>query len=102
MQPERVPIRVRSDRQHGGRLDALRRTAAVVRAVGVRHEEAQRVVAAAQVQHDEQPAAHTLGQCEIGQQSRGGEAQRERRHTVLEECSSCHTHRSILHEAHTN
>ena len=88
VQAQRLPARsLPTCRTFAGR-NRERRPTAVVEGVGVRHEQAQAVVPAREVEHDEVAARRALRPREIGEKLRRGEADRERRNAALEECAS--------------
>ena len=90
MQAERLAARIGADLQDGARGNRERRPLAVVRGVGVRHEHAEPVVPAGQIEDDEVAAARALRAREIREKRRRGEAERERRHAVFDEVASRH------------
>src|SRR5262245_62696771 len=101
METKRHLRRIRSNLQHvyGGHAD--RRPAAVIKRIEIRHDHAQRVVAAAQIQHDEIPGARPLGEREIAQKLRRSEGDRKGRESTLDELSSCEDRKSTrLNSSH--
>src|SRR5919106_6727794 len=77
MQAEGLAAAVAADLQHLACGNGDRRTAARVERIQVRHQRAQRVVAAAQIHHDEVAAARALRQRNVAQERGGRKAYRE-------------------------
>jgi hypothetical protein len=92
VQAERGPRRVGADLQDLPRRHGDRRPPAVIERIVVRHQHAERVVAAAQIQHDEVPRPRALRAREIRQELRSGERHRERRDAALDELPSGDLH----------
>src|SRR5437762_1083999 len=90
MQTERLAARIRADLENRACWNRECRPLAVVRRVGVRHQHAEPIVPAGQIEDDEVAAARALRAREIREKRRRGEAERERRHAVLDEVASRH------------
>src|SRR5260221_5441930 len=92
MKPGGLGARIAADLEHLTGRNPKRRRATVIKGVAVRHEHAEAVVAARQIEHDEVAARRALRPREIRQERRNSEADRERRHAVLEELTSSNRH----------
>src|SRR5205823_7638040 len=92
MQAEAGARRIGSDLQHLTGGYGERRPAAVVERIVVRHEHAQRVVAAAQIEHHEIARVRALRLREVGQELRRGERHRERGDAAFDELPSGDLH----------
>src|SRR5205085_1120138 len=77
-----------ADLEHGTRGNRERRTAAVIKGVGVRHQRAQAVIAAGEREHDEVAARGALGAREIRKKRGRREADRERCRAASDELAS--------------
>src|SRR5262249_48344709 len=89
-QPKLPAARVCADLQHGSSRNCERWSAAEIEGVGVRHEQAQPVVSAGQVEDHKVAAWRALRLGKIGEERRSCEADRERCDAVLEKFSSGH------------
>jgi hypothetical protein len=96
MQAEDVAAAVGAHLQHLARRHGDRGPARVVVGVAVGHERAERVVAAAQVHHDQIARSAALRERQVAQELRGGEAEREGGDAALDELSAREAHGSTL------
>ena len=81
-----------ADLEHLPRGHCDRWTPAVVERIVVRHQHAERVITAAQIQDDQVPRARALRPREIREELRRGERDRERRDAAFDELSSGDLH----------
>src|SRR5687768_16624726 len=77
MQTERLAAAVAADLQYLAGRNRNRRAPARIEGIPVRHDRAQRVVAATQVDDDEVAAARTLGERDVAQEGGRRKAHRE-------------------------
>jgi hypothetical protein len=92
MEAERVTAAIASDLQNVRRRHVQRRTPAVVEAVVVGHERAERVVPARQVQDDEVAARRSLRAREIAEKGRRREADGKGGDAAAHELASGYRH----------
>ena len=92
MQPEGAAARVGPDLQHRACRDGDRRSPAVIERIQIGHDGVQRVVAAAQVEHDQAARPRALRARDVREKRRRGEADGKRRHASPHEISPCQWH----------
>jgi hypothetical protein len=99
MEPERAAAGVAADLQDLPGGNGNRGPAAVIERVLIRDDRVQRVVAAAQVEHDEAARAGSLSLRDVGEERGRGETDRERRNAATNEVPTCNCHDADLQGA---
>ncbi len=85
MEAELVACGVAADLQHLAGGYCQRGTPALIERIAIRHEHAERVVAAAEIEHDEIPERRALRERDIGEKARRRETQGERADAAADE-----------------
>jgi hypothetical protein len=88
MQPELVAGRIAADLKHLTGGNRQRRTACGVVRIAIRHDHAQGVVAAAQIQDDEIPEGRTLRTGDVAEEPRRGKSEAECRDAAAHEVTA--------------
>ena len=94
MKAELIPGRVATDLQHLSRRHGERGTPALVERIAIRHEHAERVVAAPQIQDHEISEAGALRERNVTEKPRRGKAEAERADAAAHEIASGELHTS--------
>ena len=94
MKSELVARGVAADLQHLAGGHRQRGTPALIERIAIRHEHAERVVAAAEIQDDEIPERRALRERDVAEKARRRKAEAERADAAAHEIASGESHTS--------